>query len=79
MTDEKPVVLAPHSRPQPLHPWPSAQARGAADQNDGDVAGAGEDPAAEGPLMPRIDPLFGLLIGVLAVWVLIAPLALVSS
>jgi hypothetical protein len=52
---------------------------GDADQNDGDVAGAGEDPAAEGPLMPRIDPLFGLLIGVLAVWALIALLALVSS
>jgi hypothetical protein len=29
--------------------------------------------------MPRIDPLFGLLIGVLAVGVLIAMLALLSS
>jgi hypothetical protein len=44
-------------------------ARGAADQDDDDRVGAGED---RGPLMPGIDLLFGLLIGVLAVWVLIA-------
>jgi hypothetical protein len=53
-----------------------ADAGGVADQDDGDAVGAGED---RGPLMPRIDPLFGLLIGVLAVGVLIAMLALLSS
>jgi hypothetical protein len=35
--------------------------------------GAGED---RGPLMPKIDPLFGFLIRVLPVWVPIALLAL---
>ena len=53
-----------------------ADAGGVADQDDGDAVGAGED---RGPLMPRIDPLFGLLIGVVAVGVLIAMLALLSS
>jgi len=48
----------------------------AADQDDGDPVVAGED---RGPLTPRIDPLFGLLIGVLAVGVLIAMLALLPS
>lgn len=52
-----------------------ADAGGAADQDKGDPAGAGED---RGPLMPRTDPLFGLLIGVLAVCVLIAMLAQLS-
>ena len=48
---------------------------------DGDTVGAGGDPAAAGlaPLKPRIDPIFGVLIGVLAVWVLIAMLALLPS
>jgi hypothetical protein len=47
-----------------------------ADQDDGDAVGAGED---RGPLPPRIDPLFGLLIGILAVLVLIAMLALLPK
>jgi hypothetical protein len=49
-----------------------ADAGKAADQDDG----AGED---RGPLTPGIDLLFGLLIGVLAVWVLIVMLALLPS
>jgi len=52
-----------------------ADAGKAADQDDSYSAGVGED---RGPLPPRIDPLFGLLIGVLAVLVLIAMLALLS-
>jgi hypothetical protein len=44
-----------------------------ADQDDGDPVGARED---RGPLPPRIAPLFGLLIGVLAVGALFAMLAL---
>jgi hypothetical protein len=43
------------------------------DQDDGDTKGIGED---RGPLPTRIDPLFGVLIGVLAVCVLFAMLAL---
>ena len=50
-----------------------SDAGGAADQDDGDPGDAGED---RGPLNPRIDPLFGVLIGVLAVLVLFAMLAL---
>ena len=53
-----------------------ADAGKAANQDDGDPSGVVED---RGPLPPRIDPLFGLLIGVLAVVVLIAMLALLSS
>jgi hypothetical protein len=49
---------------------------GTADQDDGDAVGAGED---RGPLPHRIDPLFGLLIGILAVLVLIAMLALLPK
>jgi len=52
-----------------------ADAGKAADQDDSYPAGVGED---RGPLPPRIDPLFGLLIGALAVLVLIAMLALLS-
>jgi hypothetical protein len=48
-----------------------SNAGGAADQED--PVGAGED---RGPLMPKIDPLFGFLNRGLAVWVLIALLAL---
>jgi hypothetical protein len=48
---------------------------GTADQDDGDPVGARED---RGPLPPRIAPLFGLLIGVLAVGALFAMLALLS-
>jgi hypothetical protein len=44
--------------------------------NKSDPVGAGED---RGPLMPGVELLFGLLIGVLAVWVLIAMLALLPS
>jgi hypothetical protein len=43
------------------------------DQDNGDTKGAGED---RGPLPTRIDPVFGVLIGVLAVCVLFAMLAL---
>ena len=53
-----------------------AGAGGVADRDHGDRAGAGEN---REPLMPRIDPLFGLLIGVLAVGVLIAMLALLRT
>jgi hypothetical protein len=56
--------------------------RGAADQDDRDPVGAGEDPAVEGQ-MPTINPLFDFLIGVfiggLVVLVLISMVALVSS
>jgi hypothetical protein len=48
----------------------------AAGQDGGDPAGVGED---RGPLPARTDPLFGLLIGVLAVLVLIVMLALLPS
>ena len=48
---------------------------GAADQDDGDQVAARED---RRPLVPG-DLLIGLLIGVLAVWVLIAMLALLPS
>ena len=44
-----------------------------ADQDDDNPARLGAD---RGPLPPRLDPLFGLLIGVLGVVVLIAMLAL---
>jgi hypothetical protein len=53
-----------------------ADSGGGTNQDKGDPAGAGEH---RGPLMPRIDLLFGLLIGVLAVWALIAMLALLPS
>jgi len=53
-----------------------ADAGGGTNQDNGDPAGAGED---RRPPMPEIDLLFGLLIGVLAVWVLIAMLTLLSS
>jgi hypothetical protein len=53
-----------------------ADAGSAVDQDKNEPAGAGED---RGPLKPGIDLLFGLLIGVLAVWVLIAMLALLPS
>ena len=53
-----------------------ADAGSGINQENGDPAGAGED---RGPLMPGIDLLIGLLIGVLAVWVLIAMLALLPS
>jgi hypothetical protein len=53
-----------------------ADAGSAADQDKSDPVGAGED---RGPLMPGVELLFGLLIGVLAVWVLIAMLALLPS
>ncbi len=43
------------------------------DQDDGDPVGAREN---RGPLPPRIDPLFGVLIGVVAVGALFARLAL---
>jgi hypothetical protein len=46
-----------------------------ADQDDDNPARLGAD---RGPLPPRLDPLFGLLIGVLGVVVLIAMLALLS-
>ena len=48
---------------------------------DAGKAAPSSDDAREdrGPLMPRIDPLFGLLIGALAVWVLFAMLALLSK
>ena len=50
--------------------------RGTIDQDDADPVGAREN---GGPLPPRIDPLFGLLIGALAVLVLIAMLALLPA
>jgi hypothetical protein len=46
---------------------------GPVDQDDGDPLGAQEN---RGPLPPRSDPLFGLLIGVVAVAALFAMLAL---
>ena len=56
-------------------------ARGAADQDDGDPASRSEKaPAVEGPYdQPAVRFLSGALIGVLAVAVLITVLALVSS
>jgi hypothetical protein len=46
---------------------------GTVDRDDGDSVGARED---RGPLAPGIDPLFGLLIGIVAVGALFAMLAL---
>jgi hypothetical protein len=46
---------------------------GTVDRDDGDPVGAREN---RGPLPPRIDPLFGVLIGAMAVGALFAMLAL---